>query len=150
MLKAIALLERALELLVFFFHAAAHYSGAHIGQQLLVVPRLLDEVGGAFLHGADGIVERAVGGDHNDGKLGITRAYVTQDFQAIAVRQSEVEQYQVKGPLTQAGQAVFTGFCRFHTVAFEFEQGLQRLADASFIVNNQDGTAVAGVSPWAS
>src|SRR5205085_8069833 len=52
-LEVIALLQGALQLLVFFFSAAAAYGSAHVRQQLLVVPGLLDKVGGAVLHGAD-------------------------------------------------------------------------------------------------
>jgi hypothetical protein len=40
--------------------------------------------------------------------------------------------------LVQAGQSVFTRLGRFHAVTFELQQGLQRLADAGFIVDDQD------------
>ena len=45
--KVVALLQGALELNVFFFGAVAGDGGANVGQQLFVVPGLLDEVGGA-------------------------------------------------------------------------------------------------------
>ncbi len=64
--EVVALLQRALELDDFFFSAAAADRGAHVGQQLLVVPGLLDEVGRARLHGVDGVLHRAIGGDHDD------------------------------------------------------------------------------------
>src|SRR5207302_3529450 len=41
--KVVALLEGALELLIFLFHAPAVNSRAYVGQQLFIVPRLLDE-----------------------------------------------------------------------------------------------------------
>ena len=42
--EVVALLESALELEVLFFGAVARDGGANVGEQLLVVPRLLDEV----------------------------------------------------------------------------------------------------------
>src|SRR5215471_13706651 len=53
--EVVALLESALELLVFFFGAATGDGCAYVSQELLVVPRLFNEVGGALLHGADGV-----------------------------------------------------------------------------------------------
>jgi DNA-binding MurR/RpiR family transcriptional regulator len=40
--------------------------------------------------------------------------------------------------LAQAGQSIFTGFSRFHTVPFELQQRFQRLADAGFIIDDQN------------
>ena len=104
MLKVIALFQRALELLVFFFHPAAGHGRAYVGQQLFIVPWLLDKIGGALLHGAYGVIQCAVGGNHNHGKLGIARANVSQDFQPVAVRQGKVEQNKIKGMFAQAGR----------------------------------------------
>ena len=67
--KVVALLQRALELNVFLFRAMAGHGGANIGQQLLVVPGLLDEVGGPGLHRLHRIFHCAVGGDHDDRQL---------------------------------------------------------------------------------
>ena len=64
-LEVVALLERALELDDLFFGATASDRAAHIGQQLLVVPGLLDEIIGPGLHGIDRVLHRAVGGDHD-------------------------------------------------------------------------------------
>ena len=101
-LEVVALLEGALELDDLFFGAAAADGGAHVGQQLLVVPGLLDEVGGARLHGVDGVLHRAVGGDHDDRQLGVALANVLQHLDAIAVGHGEVEQHQVEGALGDA------------------------------------------------
>ena len=49
--EVVALLQRALELDVLFFRSMPRDGGAHVGQQLFVVPGLLDEVRGARLHG---------------------------------------------------------------------------------------------------
>ena len=138
MLKVIALFQRTLELLIFFFHPAAGHGGAHVGQQLFVVPGLLDEISRALLHGTDGVIQRAIGGNHDHGKLGIARANVSQDFQPVAVRQGKVEQDKIKGMFAQAGQSIFTGLGRLHTVPFELQQRFQRLADAGFIIDDQN------------
>src|SRR6185312_846644 len=81
----------ALELLVLFFSAATGDRSADIRQQLLIIPGFLDEIGGAVLNGADGVINRAVSGDHDDCKLGIAAANIGQNFQAVAVRQCEIE-----------------------------------------------------------
>ena len=64
--EVVALLEGALELQVLFFGVVACNGRANVGQQLLVVPRLLNEV---FRAGADrlhDVLDGAVGGDHDD------------------------------------------------------------------------------------
>ena len=113
-LEVIALLQRALELDHLFFRAAAADSRAHVGQQLLVIPGLLDEVGRAGLHGVDGVLHRAVGRDHDDRQLGIALANVLQNLDAITLGQSEVQQNQIVGPLGDARQAfhAIVGDCR--------------------------------------
>ena len=71
--EVVALLESALELDVFFFGAVARDRGANVGEQLFVVPGLLDEVLRPGADGVDDIVDGAVGGDHDDRQIGIAR-----------------------------------------------------------------------------
>ena len=110
-----------MELFVLLFGAAAGNRGAYVGQKLVVVPRLLDEVGGAVLHGPHRIVDGAVGGDHDHGQARIAGADVGQDLEAIAVGQGKVQQHQVEGMLGQLGQTFFAGGGGCHGVAFELE-----------------------------
>ena len=71
--KVVTLLQSALELNVFCFSLVAAYCDANVRQQLFVVPWFLDEVGGAGLHRLHRIFHRAIGGDHDHGKLWIMR-----------------------------------------------------------------------------
>jgi hypothetical protein len=136
-LEVVALLQGALELDDFFFSAAAAHGGANIGQQFLVVPGLLDEVGGAGLHRIHGVFHRAVGGDHDDRQFGIALANVVQHLNAIALRQSKIQQYQIVGTFGDARQALFAVIGGFHRVAFKLQQSLQRLANGSFVVDDE-------------
>src|SRR6266404_1196255 len=68
--------ERPLELFVFLFRAAPRDDRTHVGQEFLVVPGLLDEIGGAALDDADSVVHGPVRGDHDHRKLRVAVAYV--------------------------------------------------------------------------
>ena len=90
------------------------------------------------LHGVHGVLHRAVGRDHDDRQLGIALANVAQHLDAIAFRQCKIQQHQVERTISQARQALVAVVRRFHLVAFQIEQGLQRLANGGLIVNDQD------------
>ena len=94
--EVVALLEGALELKVLFFGLVARDGGADVGQQLFVVPRLLDEVLSAGADGFDDIVDGAVGGDHDDRRLGLALLDLGQEFEAALAGQSEIEQDEVE------------------------------------------------------
>ena len=66
-----ALLEGALELNVFVAKMARLHGLSHLGEQFVVGPGLGDVVHGAVLEGGTRHVNRAVGGDQNDGELRI-------------------------------------------------------------------------------
>ena len=137
-LEVVALLQGALELNVFFFRVLAGDGGAHIGQQLFVVPWLLDEIGCPRLHGVDRILHRAVGGDHDDRMLRMWAANLGEHVHAIAVGQSQVEQHEIEGALADLGQAVSSAGGDCDGVAFELQQGLERFADCGLVVNDED------------
>ncbi len=137
MLEVVALLQGALKLDDLFFGAAAAYCGAHVGQQLFVVPGLLNEVGRARLHGVDGVLDRAIGGDHDDRQLGVAFADLLQNLDTVALGQREIQQHQVEGPLGEAGQAFHAVVGGVDGVAFKLQQRLQRLADRGFVVDDQ-------------
>ena len=136
-LEVVALLQRALELDDFLFGAAATDGASHVGQQLLVVPGLLDEVGRARLHGVDGVLYRAVRGDHDHRQFGIALANLLQNLDAVPLRQGEVEQHEIEWPLGNALQSFYAIVGRVYGVAFKLQKGLERLADGRFVVNNQ-------------
>ncbi len=84
-LEVVALLQRPLELDVFFFRPMPCHRRPYIGEQLFVVPWLLDEVGGARLHGLDCILDGSVSGDHDHREPGILCVSIGQDVHAVAV-----------------------------------------------------------------
>src|SRR6266550_6584872 len=69
--KVVALLQSALELDDLFLCTVPGDGGANVGEQLFVVPRLLDEVLRAGTNGVHDVADRAVGGNHDDGKVGL-------------------------------------------------------------------------------
>ena len=81
--------------------------GADVGQQLLVVPGLLDEVFRAGADGLDDVVHGAVGGDHDDRQLRLALLDLRQQFEAALAGQGQVEQHQVEVLLLQDAQALF-------------------------------------------
>src|SRR6185437_5451724 len=135
--EVVATLECALELDIFFFGAAAGDCGANISQQFFVVPGFLEEIRGTGLHGADGIFNRAVSGNHDDRYLGVKRTDVGKDLKTAASGKRKVEQYQIERTFSQPGQAVFTVDSGLNPVAFNFEESLKRLAYFSFVVNDE-------------
>ena len=110
----------------------------NVGEQFFVIPRLLDEIGGASLNSKNGIFHRAVGGDHDDGKVAIAFADVAQDLKPILVRQGEIKQHEVERAFRDAVQAFFPCSRALHRVVLHFEQSLERLADGRLIVNDED------------
>ena len=137
--KVVTLLQSALELNVFCFSLVAAYCDAHIRQQLFIVPRFLDEVGGAGLHRLHRIFHRAIGGDHDHGKLWIMSVKLYEQVQTVAIRQCQVKQHQVKRMFPNPRQTLISGCRRFNRIAFQLQQSLKRLADRSFVVDDQHG-----------
>ena len=136
--KVVALLERALQLNVFFFRLLAGDGGAHVGQQFLVVPRLLDEVGGAGLHGAHRVLHRPIGGDHDDGLLRMQQPNLGEHVHPVLVGQRQVEQDHVESALSNLRQTFASAARDDDGIAFELKQRLQRFADLRFVVNDED------------
>ncbi len=136
--EVVALLEGALELEVFFFGAVAGDGGANVGEQLFVVPGLLDEVFRAGADGFDDVVDGAVGGDHDDRQLGLALLDLRQQLEAALAGQGEVEQHEIEVLAFEHAQALFAVAGHVDGVAFEREQHFERLADAGFVVDDQD------------
>src|SRR5579875_1762675 len=88
--EAVALLQCALELDVLLFGMVAAYGRANVGKQLLVVPRLLDEVLRARADGVHNVVHFAVGGDHDDWKGLVALADERQDLKPALAWKREV------------------------------------------------------------
>ncbi len=140
--EVVALLEGALELQVLFFGAMAGDGGANVGQQLLVVPGLLDEVFSAGADGFDDVVDGAVGGDHDDGQLGLALLDLRQQLEAALAGQGEVEEHEVEVVLVKHAQSLFAVGGHVDRIAFQREQHFKRLADGGLVVDDQDAGGV--------
>ena len=136
--EAVALLEGAFELDILFFGTAAAHGFAHIRQELLVIPWLLDKVRSPGLHGVHGVLQRAVGSDHDDGERCVVIANGPQDLESILIRQSLIQQHQVEGLFAHARQALGGIGGRGNFVSFELEKSLERFADLGFVVDDED------------
>ena len=135
--EVVTLLQRSLELDIFFFRSMPGDCGSHVGEQLLVIPRFLDEVAGAGLHRPHCVLNRAVSRDHNHGEMRIVSMNLGEKVNAIAVGQRQVEQNKIEAPITKASKALFTAAGGFHCVALKLQQSFQRFADGSFVVDDQ-------------
>ncbi len=93
--KVVALLQRPLELDNLFFGTMASDSGANVGQQLLVVPWLLDEVLRACTNRVDHVTYRTERGDHDDRQPWLYFENARQKLDSRLPRQSKIEQQQV-------------------------------------------------------
>src|SRR5262249_5562144 len=107
-LKAVAALESTLELNILLFHATACDGGAHVCEEFLVVPWLLDEVGSAGTNRSHRVLYRAIGGDHNYRQIRIALPDFFQDFEAIPPWKGEVEQYQIDWGAGQLEESFFS------------------------------------------
>ncbi len=135
--EVVALLERALELDDFGFGLVAGDGGADVGEQFLVVPGLLDEVFGARADGVDDVVDRAEGGDHDDGQVGVKLGDARQEVDAALAGESEVEQQKVVLGAREGFEAGGAVDGEGDVEAFEREQGFERLADARLVVDDE-------------
>ncbi len=108
--KVVALLQRALELDVFFAQAAAFDGLRDLHEQFIVGPRFGDVVLRAALERGPRHVDRAVGRDQDDGKMRVAPVDFAQQIEAIAVGQADVEQEKIERFFFKQRQAGFAGF----------------------------------------
>ena len=144
-LERVALLEGALELHDLGLGLLLADRGADVGEQLLVVPGLLDEVRGAGADGIHDIADSSVGRDHDDRQLGCEALDARQKVETALAGKREVEQQEIVAVARQqihAGGAVSGEIDR---EALEREQRLERVADAGLVVDDEDARVSAGL-----
>ena len=107
-------------------------------QDAVQVERLLDEVVGAFLDALDGSVDVAVTGNHDDRGLAAGFHQGVKHFIAIHHRHLDVAENGVEIVGKGLIHALFAVFGGSHLVAFEFQDFLECIADAPFVVDDQD------------
>ena len=104
-LEVVALLQRALQLNQFFFRAMPADRRANVGQQLLVVPRLLNEVLRARANRVHHVRHRAVRRNHDHRQVRLHLQNPRQQIDAALARQRQIEQKQVELVACQLLQA---------------------------------------------
>ena len=104
--EAVALLQGALEVGILVLQAPGRDHAVDFDDELFVVPGLGEIVVGAQLEGLDGGFHRAVGGDHEDGRLAVVRAHVLQHLHAGTVGHHQIEKHQVVAVRSPCGGAL--------------------------------------------
>ena len=143
-MEVVALLQRALQLQVFFFRLVPRNRRTNVGQQFLVVPRLLDKVLSARPNRLYNVVNRAVRRNHDHGQLGLALLDLRQQLQTALSRQSQIKQHQVEVLQLKHAQALFAVVRHPHRIALESQQHLQRFADARFVVDYKNAGRTSG------
>ena len=146
--EVVALLEGPLELDDLGLGAVARDGGANVGQQLFVVPRLLDEVFSASSDRVHHVADRAEGGDHDDGQVGVHGRDTRQQVDAGLAGQREVEQQQVKLVVRQDVEAFGAILCERDGEALEREEGVEGLADAGLVIDDEQARGSGGGKRW--
>ncbi len=102
--------------------------------------RLFEEVVGAEFGGADGGLDGAVAADDDDLRDvgGVHPADLAESFEAVAIRQPDVEQHDVVGGVAEQGEGFGGGSGGGDEVAFFREDAFKRLADLGFVVDDED------------
>ena len=134
--EVVALLQGALELQNLFFGAMAGHCGADIGQQLFVVPGLLNEVLRAGADGLDNVVHRAIRGDHDDRQLGVAFLDLRKQLEAAFAGQVQVEQQQIEVLKIESPQPFDAVGGHSHRVPLKGQQHFERLADGRLVVDD--------------
>src|SRR6202023_3184219 len=94
-LEVVALFECSLELNDLFLCAMSSDSCPYVGQQFLVIPRLLNEVLGTGADGVHYVAHGPVSGNHDDRQVGLQRRDSWQEVYPAFTGQGEVQQQQI-------------------------------------------------------
>ena len=120
--------------------------GADVGQQLFVVPGLLDEVFSTGAHCFNDVVDGAVGGDHDDRKLRLALLDLRQQLEAALAGEGEIEENKIKTFLVENAQSLFAVGGHVYRIALQREQHFKRFTDAGLVVDDQYARGKAGVA----
>ena len=123
-----------------FFGLMAGDGGADVGEELLVVPRLLDEVFGPCADGVDDVANGAVGGDHDDRKLRVHLGDAGEEVDAGFAGERQVEEEKVVLVASEGIEAGGSVDGHRDVKAFEGEESIERLADGGFVVDDEDSS----------
>jgi len=107
-------------------------------EHLLQRQRFFREIVGAQLGRAHRRFDRPMPRDHDDLWRIIHLANLPEHLQPINPCKPDIQQNQVEARLAQQVEAVFATRADAGLVAFVLENASQRLADAGFVVNDED------------
>ena len=136
--EAVALLEGALELGVLALQAMPGDDPFDLQQQLVVLPGLLEVIGGAGLERVHGHLSRSVGGDQEDGQFDVALPDLAEHLHARAVGHHQIEQHQVVVAIQGRPDALAAVDGQVDGIALQAQERLQALADVGFVVYNQN------------
>ncbi len=122
---------------IFFFRAAVGERLLHQMSDLIRVERLAHVVVRPVLQGGDRRFHRGVAGHHDHDEIGIHLVQAALQFDAVGAAHLDVEQGQVPLVLGHAGERVAGAFGGSNFIAFFAKPFSERIADAEFIVDNQ-------------
>ena len=122
---------------VFLFGAAMGQSLLYQVCDLVRIERLAHVVIGAVLQGCDCGFDRGVAGHHDDDQVGIHFVQPPLQFDAVGAAHLDVEQREVPFILGHARESVTRALGGPDLVAFFAEPFSQRIANAQFIVDDQ-------------
>src|SRR5690242_18734120 len=126
------------EELIFFLQTALLDGVADEDDDAFQGKRLFDEVEGAEFCGADRGLDGAVAGDDDDAR-GLRKALdAAEGFHAVHAGEPDVEENHFDGGGVEALEGEFSGFNGFDGVALVAEDGGERLADAGFVIHDED------------
>jgi len=132
------------QLLVLAAEGAVFDSPVHDHEQLVLVERLGEVVGGAFLHGGDGGLDSRVGRHHDDLDFGPDAAGAAEQFEAVHLGHAQVGQQQVEGLRLERGEGILARRTGAHFIAAGLENIDEDVALNRVVFRDEDsGTHVA-------
>ncbi len=135
--ETVALLEGALEVGVLVFEPPPDDHAVDLDEELLVIPGLGEIVVGAELEGVDRGLDRAVGGDHENGGFAVVLADLVEHVHAGAVGHHEVEQDEVVAADLHFLEPFGGVLGLIDGIAFRGEEDFQAFADIGLVVDYQ-------------
>jgi hypothetical protein len=117
---------------------------AQHAEQAAVVPGLLDEVAGTGLHGLHHQLDAAPGGHGHDGQLGVQRAQLRDQVDALlpgggVARVVEVDQRKRRSVLLHGRQCFGRTARADGGPAFRLQQQAQGIEDVALVVGDENG-----------
>ena len=128
---------------VFFFGALVGERFLYQMRDFVRIQRLTHVIVGAILEGRDRGLHRGVAGHHDHDQVGIHLVQAALQFDPIGAPHFDVEQSEIPLILGHAGQRVAGAFGRPDLVAFFAKPFPERIANAEFIVDDQQFPCVS-------